>query len=237
MASILEEARADDADFAALATKYSEDTSAARGGDLDFFDEKRMVKPFSDAAFAMEIGQISDMVETRYGLHVIKVEDIAEPEVQALDEVQVDIAGDLYKEDKAPDLARAYAERLVGAFDGTLDQPAIDELLAEHMLQIQETGDFGGDARTVPKIGRAPEVVTAAFALKEEGAFTAQPVEIPTGFVVMSLKSATEPEMAEFEADKGQIRDRLVLTRQTRAIQAFKAQLKEDADIRLAPGA
>jgi peptidyl-prolyl cis-trans isomerase D len=237
MAGILTEVNADGAEFAELAAKYSEDTSATRGGDLDFFDAKRMVKPFSDAAFAMDIGEISGIVETRYGLHIIKVEEIAEPEVQALDEVQVEIAGDLYKEEKAPELARAYAERLVGVFDGSLDQEASDALLAEHVLQIQETGDFGGDARTVPKIGRAPEVVTAAFALKEEGAFTATPIEIPTGFVVIRLKSATEPDAVAYEEEKGQVRDRLVLTRQTRAIQAFKAQLKEEAVIRVAPGA
>ena len=237
MAGILAEAQAEDADFAELAKKYSEDTSAARGGDLDFFDEKRMVKEFSDAAFALPIDGLSQVVETRYGLHIIKVTDITEAEVQALEEVQVEIAGDLYAEDKAPELARAYAERLVGAFDGSLEQDAIDALLAEHMLQIQETGDFGGDARTVPKIGRAPEVVTAAFALAEQGSFTAVPVEIPTGFVVMQLKTATDPDDAEFEEDKVQVRERLMLTRQTRAIQAYKSQLKEDGDIRVAPGA
>lgn len=65
---------ADGADFAALATKYSEDSTAAEGGDLGFFPRGQMVAPFDDAAFALEVGEVSGIVETVYGLHLIKVE-------------------------------------------------------------------------------------------------------------------------------------------------------------------
>jgi len=63
------------ADFAALAKKYSQDTSAPQGGDLGFFDKSQMVAPFSEAAFKLQPGQVSDVVETPYGLHIIKVEE------------------------------------------------------------------------------------------------------------------------------------------------------------------
>lgn len=66
---------ANGADFAALATSYSEDTSAAQGGDLGYFHHGQMVKPFDDAAFALAVGETSGIVETVYGLHVIRVED------------------------------------------------------------------------------------------------------------------------------------------------------------------
>jgi hypothetical protein len=62
-------------DFSELAKKYSQDTSAPQGGDLGYFDKTQMVAPFADAAFKLQPGQISDIVETPYGLHVIKVED------------------------------------------------------------------------------------------------------------------------------------------------------------------
>ena len=62
-------------DFAELAKANSDCASAARGGDLDFFPRGQMAAPFEKAAFELEVGQLSDIVETRYGYHIIKVTD------------------------------------------------------------------------------------------------------------------------------------------------------------------
>jgi hypothetical protein len=66
-------------DFAELARRYSQDGSAQQGGDLSFFGRGQMMAPFEQAAFALQPGEISDVVETPLGLHVIKVEDRRQP--------------------------------------------------------------------------------------------------------------------------------------------------------------
>ena len=72
---ILKEAKAG-GDFAALAKKYSEDDSnAQQGGDLDYFTRGRMVPEFDTAAFALAPGEVSGLVKTQFGYHIIKVTD------------------------------------------------------------------------------------------------------------------------------------------------------------------
>jgi peptidyl-prolyl cis-trans isomerase C len=88
-------------DFAELAKELSEGPSAPRGGDLGFFNRQRMVKPFADAAFALETGGTSEVVETRFGYHVIRVEDRHAASTATLDEVSARIRGALEQQARA----------------------------------------------------------------------------------------------------------------------------------------
>lgn len=71
----LKKAKAKGADFAAIAKEYGEDPTKDRGGDLGYFTKGRMVKPFEDAVWALKKDQISGVIETQFGFHVIKKVD------------------------------------------------------------------------------------------------------------------------------------------------------------------
>ena len=97
IARIREKIRAGE-DFAELASQFSEDGSSAAGGDLGFFQREQMVKPFADAAFSLEIGQLSEVVTTQYGLHLIRVTDRKEESVVPYEQVQLQIFQYLQRE-------------------------------------------------------------------------------------------------------------------------------------------
>jgi peptidyl-prolyl cis-trans isomerase C len=105
------QAKAEGADFAALAAENSDCPSSAQGGDLDFFEKERMVPEFSEAAYGMNVGDISGVVETQFGYHVIKVTDKTESEVTALTDVADDVKNFLTQQ-KKQEAVQAFAQDL-----------------------------------------------------------------------------------------------------------------------------
>jgi peptidyl-prolyl cis-trans isomerase C len=104
------------ADFAALAGEHSDCPSKAKGGDLGLFTRERMVKPFSDAAFAMEVGQLSDVVETQFGYHLIKLTKKQPATTRPLEEVRPQVEAFLDRQNKEAAFT-TYIEGLRGAAD------------------------------------------------------------------------------------------------------------------------
>jgi peptidyl-prolyl cis-trans isomerase C len=110
-ASILADVRKGE-DFALLAERYSEDATArGSGGDLGEFGRGKMVKPFDDAVFAMKPGEVSEIVETEFGFHVIKLEAYTPAGQQPLDEVKDKIRAAIVAQ-KRNEAARKHVEEL-----------------------------------------------------------------------------------------------------------------------------
>ncbi len=109
------------ADFGEMAKKYSEGPSAANSGDLGYFRRGQMVKPFEEAAFALKPGEMSDVVETKFGYHLIKSIDKKEASVVPFDQLKTRITMYL-QQDKM--------RKAVSAF--------IDSLRAKSTIQISK---------------------------------------------------------------------------------------------------
>jgi peptidyl-prolyl cis-trans isomerase D len=105
---LLAQVRKTPADFAKIAKDNSQDPgSAAKGGDLDWFSRGAMVKSFEDVAFALKDGQISDVVRSDFGFHIIRVTGVRPERVKPLDEVKADILAELKREAGAKKYADA----------------------------------------------------------------------------------------------------------------------------------
>lgn len=131
---LLEQVRKAPATFADVAKKNSQDGSAAQGGDLNFFGRNDMVKPFEDAAFGLKKGDISDVVETDFGYHIIQVTDIKPSRVPPFEEMRPSIEKDL----KAQQAQRKYAEVAESFANGVYEQADSLAPVAEKLkLKVQ----------------------------------------------------------------------------------------------------
>jgi peptidyl-prolyl cis-trans isomerase C len=101
----------DGEDFAELARQYSEGPSKTRGGDLGYFRRGQMVKPFEDTAFAMKTNEVSGIVETRFGYHIIKVYDKKPEQTLAYADVK-DKLNERMKQEKVEKEANQYIDQL-----------------------------------------------------------------------------------------------------------------------------
>lgn len=179
--AIAREVAAKPTSFAQVATARSQDPgSAAKGGDLGWFGHGAMVKPFEDAAFKLAKGQISGVVETEFGYHVLKLEDIKTPDFESS---KADIVARLARQ-KAGATFREQNEKL-----GDIAYQQSDSLkpAAEQLKLKIETSDWIVRGQPAPGLLAGAKVQAAVFAddvLK--GKHNSEPVEAEPGKVVVA---------------------------------------------------
>ena len=200
---ILKQAKAG-ADFAELAKKNSEDEQSSKnGGDLDYFGRGRMVPEFDQAVFAMQKGQISDLVKTQYGYHIIKLEDKKSAATKPLADVRQQITDQL-----AYERAQAQAADLAQKLEGQIRRPGdLDAVGKANGLPVQESGFFARD-EPILGLGPAPEATNRAFDMKPgevSGALRAS-----RGFVFETLVTKQDPYVPKIEEVKERVRDEVI---------------------------
>jgi peptidyl-prolyl cis-trans isomerase D len=168
--------------FTEVAAKYTEDPSGTQtGGELGWFGRGRMVKPFEDAAFALDKGAVSEPVRTQFGLHLIKVEDKKKAGYADYREVADDIAR-IIAQDRA-------AETLQDRLDQTLEMVLAGESLqavAKSIglgLEVQETAFFSRQQGPIELPGLSPENISTLFDL-DVNATTHSPLAYQDGYVL-----------------------------------------------------
>ncbi|MEO6238167.1 MAG: peptidylprolyl isomerase [Vicinamibacterales bacterium] len=189
------------ANFAELAKKNSQDeVSAAKGGDLDFFNKGQMVPEFDKVAFSLTPGQMSDLVKSSFGYHIIKVTDKKAAATKTLDEVRPQIEDQLKYEQ-----AQAAAQKLADQVAAELKKPSDFETVARaRSLPSGESGLFQQD-EPIAGIGMAPAIGQQAFQMKEGE--VSEPLRTPQGFAFITVTGKQDPYLPKLDEVKAKVRD------------------------------
>ena len=200
--------------FAELAKKNSQDPgSAANGGDLDFFTRGTMLKPFEDAVFALKKGELSSVVETDYGYHIIKLTDIRTPKKRSFEEVRAEIEADVKKQQaqqKYAETAEAFTNTVYEQSDSL--KPAAERL----KLEVRTAqGLTRQPAAGVTGVLANPKFLAAIFAADSvEKKRNTEAVEIaPNQLVSGRIVQYTPARILPLAEVKAQVRERLQAAR------------------------
>ncbi len=223
---ILKKARGAD-DFASLAKKYSEGPSAPKGGDLGYFSKGRMVKPFEEAAFKMKKGEISELVRTRFGYHIIKVEDVKEARTKTLEEVSKEIKNTLTNM-ASMDLAHEKALSLIDQMPYEVD---LNEYAARHKVPIKQSGYFSSN-ENIPDIGGDDKLRKSIFSFEKND--VSEVLEFKGKFHIIQVvdkKPSHLPELKDVEEKvKKEFSSHLATLKAKSAAEDYLAELKLGRD-------
>lgn len=208
--------------FAELAKKNSDDPgSAANGGDLDFFGRGAMTKAFEDAAFALKPGQISDVVESDYGFHIILLTEVRGGQTQPYEAVKAQLEDDARKQLAQREFASVAEKFTNGVYEQSDSlKPTADEL----KLQIQSASgvlrDPGSKDQGVLSNRRVLDALfdpTNRSKARNTEAIEVGPSKLVSARIVKYSPATRQP----FEAVQTQLRERWIAT------EALKAARKD----------
>jgi peptidyl-prolyl cis-trans isomerase D len=186
------------ADFAAMARQYSDDGSAAAGGDLGWFGRGRMVEPFERAAFSAAAGEVVGPVKSQFGYHLIKVTNRADREVKLADfalRIRADVATLNNIQEQLEDL-RYYAEE-----SGNFAAEAERLGLSVQQVQVE------ANQEVVPGIGQSRSLMSFLSSARRDA--ISESIELDDAFIVAHVQEIRPEGYRSFEAVRTEIEPRV----------------------------
>jgi peptidyl-prolyl cis-trans isomerase D len=189
------------ADFAELAKRNSEDTSASNGGELGWVVRGQTVKEFEDTAFAMKPGQVSDLIKTVYGIHILKLEDKQTAHLQSFGEVKGQILAELEKQ-RVADAQEKLANDLLNqlrlrpeSFEEVVRKAGLEPRISPLLLYGQAVADLGS--------GDTFENLAFQLHKGEVGA----PISVPKGQAIIQLTDIVPEHVPPLEEVRGRVEE------------------------------
>jgi peptidyl-prolyl cis-trans isomerase D len=200
--------------FAALARQYSDDGSKDNGGDLDYFSKGAMVPEFDETVWKMQPGQISDLVKTQFGYHIIMMTGRRQATTRTLDEVRPQL-----EEQIRDEKAQAEAARIADEVAKEIKAPADIERVAK--ARGLANGDSGLFARDEPLagLGFAPAVQSEAFTLEQDK--VSGVLRTNQGFAFIALVEIKPSYVPKLDEVRDRVRDAVVTAK---AVEVAKAR-------------
>lgn len=210
-------------DFAAVAEDMSEDLgSRQNGGDLGCFTRGRMVKAFDQVAFELGEGEVSDLVRTDFGFHVIRVNARRPGGTRPFEEVQEGIRQRLVTEGAA-DLAEAHMTAISGALR---DGATLEEAAGPRGFEVQTSEPIAPGETADPLA--SPLIASRAFEMKV-GDTDPDPFAVPRGVAFISLAEVQEPRVPAFDEVEAEVRVDLLEERRRQRARERAEELSERA--------
>jgi len=199
---ILAQAKKKGANFDELAKKYSEDPgSKAKGGDLGWVVQGQMVPEFEKATFSLNKGEISDLIKTQYGFHIIKVIDKESAHTKPFDEVKDSIRAP-YLLTQADNQAAAISDQIAADIRQS-NKTTLDQLAQKYHLSLADTHAVAA-GEPVLELGNGQDVKDEIFHLRQGD--LSLPLRTDRGYVVLSLKLILPAHQGTLE----EVRDKVV---------------------------
>jgi peptidyl-prolyl cis-trans isomerase D len=209
-------------DFAKLAEKYSEDPgSGKQGGDLGWVVRGQTVKNFEDSAFSLKPKEISGLVTTEYGFHILQVMDKQDAKLQPFEDVKVAIASDIKKQsvnDKVQSLADDARAQIAKA-------PQNAQQIAAKLGLTAVNVEKHAPGATIPELGVDRQLDGVAQSLKKGEVSQVQ--QTGEKLAIVELTDVTAAHPAELADVEGQVRERFVVDKATQAIGEKSKQAAE----------